>query len=204
MNRKLWMLACCVFLMMVCSSTAFAESLYVTVNGGAVWAMDSDIKDGISGKAEFNTGFGVGGGVGYDFGSVRLEGEVEYRNSDYDKVGLNGFPKESASGSLKSLAFMLNGYYDFHNQSPFTPFIMGGVGGANVDTSRISGGGGSIPSDTSWQFAYQAGAGVALEFGSSWSLDISYRFFGTTDPEFDGIEMVYHSHNVLVGIRLRF
>ena len=161
---------------MVCSSTAVADPWYVGINGGAVWLMDSDIKNGQNGKAEFDLGFGVGGDVGYDFGPVRIEGEIEYRLNDYDKAGLDSVGTSKSGGSYKSLALMVNGYYDFENSSAFTPFLMVGIGGANVDTDSLTSGGLNIPSDNSWQFAYQVGAGVGWEFANSWILDLSYRF----------------------------
>jgi len=203
MNKKAILLTTCIFLM-VCSSTAVAGPWYVGINGGAVWLMDSDIKNGQSGKAEFDLGFGVGGDVGYDFGPVRLEGEIEYRLNDYDKAGLDSVGTSTSGGSYKSLALMVNGYYDFENSSSFTPFLMVGIGGTNVDTDSLTSGGLNIPSDSSWQFAYQVGAGVGWEFANSWILDLSYRFFGTTDPEFGSAKMQYLSHNVLVGIRYSF
>jgi len=171
---------------------------------GAVWLVDSDVKNGVDGKASFDTSFGLGGGVGYDFGLARVEGEIEYRDSSYDKVGVDTADKENAGGSIKSLALMLNGYYDFHNPSLFTPFIMAGIGGARIDTDDTAAGGVTIPDDDSWQFAFQVGAGVGWEFSPPWVLDISYRFFATTDPEFDSTQLQYRSHNVLVGLRYQF
>ena len=203
MNKKVILMTACIF-MMVCSSAAVAEPWYVGVNAAAVWLMDSDIKNGISGEASFDTGFGVGGAVGYDFGPARLEGEIEYRINDYDKAGLNSVGKANSGGSYKSLALMANGYYDFENASSFTPFIMAGIGGANIDTDSLTVGGLNIPSDSSWQFAYQVGAGVGWMFTNSWLLDISYRFFGTTDPEFGNAKMQYLNHNLLLGIRFSF
>ena len=190
--------------LMVCTAAAVADPWYVGVNAGAVWLMDSDIKNGTSGEASFDTGFGAGGSVGYDFGPARLEGEIEYRNNDYDKAGLDGATKEKSGGSYQSLALMVNGYYDFENASSFTPFLMAGIGGANVDTDSVTSGGLNIASDNSWQFAYQVGAGVGWEFTDSWILDVSYRFFGTTNPSFGGSDMQYLSHNLFLGIRYSF
>ena len=203
MNKKAMLVTTCIFLM-VCSSAAFAEPWYVGINGGAVWLMDSDVKNGQNGKAEFDPGYAFGGDVGYDFGPVRLEGEIEYRSNDYDKAGLDSVGKAKSGGSYKSLALMVNGYYDFENSSSFTPFLMAGIGGADIDTDSVTSGGLNVPDDDSWQFAYQVGAGVGWEFTDSWILDISYRFFGTTNPKFGGVEMEYLSHNVLVGIRYSF
>jgi len=36
------------------------------------------------------------------------------------------------------------------------------------------------------------------------SIDIQYRFFGTEDPEIDGMDIEYQSHNVMLGLRYSF
>jgi hypothetical protein len=36
------------------------------------------------------------------------------------------------------------------------------------------------------------------------TLFTGYRFFGTSDPEVEGIEAEYHSHNVEAGVRFEF
>jgi opacity protein-like surface antigen len=203
MCKKVLMAASCGFLLF-CASAVSADNWYIGANAGAVWLMDSDVKDGVSGEASFKTGFGVGGELGYKFGPFRLAGEIEYRDNDYDDLGQKGGAKQGVGGSYSSLALMFNGYYDFENRSSFTPFLIAGIGGANLDTGNTSGGGITIPSGDSWQFAYQVGAGVGWEFAPAWVLDISYRFFGTTDPKFNGIKMQYLSNNLLLGIRYNF
>jgi len=44
--------------------------------------------------------------------------------------------------------------------------------------------------------------GIALN--KQLTLDVSYKFFATTDPEFDGAEAEYNSHNINVGLRIYF
>jgi len=53
-------------------------------------------------------------------------------------------------------------------------------------------------------FAYQVGTGVSFAVNEKVSLDLNYRYFATSDPNFEGIETEYSSHNVYAGIRVSF
>lgn len=53
-------------------------------------------------------------------------------------------------------------------------------------------------------FAYQVGAGVGYALTPQVTLDVKYRYFATADPDFDGTDMEYASHNIYAGIRLDF
>ena len=99
---------------------------------------------------------------------------------------------------------MANGYFDVENETPFTPYIGGGIGVAMLETSAVSAGGIDMGSDDETVFAYQAIAGVAYTFGFVWMLQMEYRFFGTEDPTFSNTESEYNSHNLFFGIRCNF
>ena len=63
--------------------------------------------------------------------------------------------------------------------------------------------------DNSSQLAYQAGIGFGWRLNPHFVLDLSYRYFGTTDPDFikeDGtsLDYEYASHRVLAGLRVQF
>ena len=53
-------------------------------------------------------------------------------------------------------------------------------------------------------FAWQVGAGIGYALTPQLTFDLKYRYFATSDPEFDGTEVEYASHNVYAGIRLHF
>ncbi len=53
-------------------------------------------------------------------------------------------------------------------------------------------------------FAYQVGAGVGYAVTEKVSFDVKYRYFATSDPEFDTTKAEYSSHNVYAGIRVTF
>ena len=57
-----------------------------------------------------------------------------------------------------------------------------------------------------WVFAYQGGAGVAIEITPMISAEVSYRYFATLDPEFRDstgatFDTEYRTHNVLLVLK---
>ncbi len=153
---------------------------------------------------EYDTGWVVGGAVGYafDFG---LRGEVDlgYRKADV-KEGKSGGQILPASGSLSVFNALANLVYevDFNrvagdggNPSPVRPFVGGGLGAAVVDDDD---------GDNDTVFAYQAIAGVAWHVSPSWALTATYTYFGTDDAKLDDSDLSYSSHNFMAGIRLKF
>ena len=188
------------------SSFAVAGSVYLNGNLGAVWLLDSDLSqsDGTKGTAEYDTGFGMTGALGYDFGWVRVEGEVGYRKNDYEKVSSSGQTGLNTSGEVTSWDFMANSYIDIDTETPFTPYFGGGIGAAVLESSTLNAGGITIESGDDTVFAYQVMAGASYSFSEVWMVQLEYRFFGTTNPTYGNTESEYMSHNVFLGIRLNF
>jgi len=159
---------------------------------------------------EFDKGFAIGGAVGYDFGAFRLEGEVTYQKSDLDKLtvsaaGEGGSAKLSGDGT--SLALLANGYYDFHNNSAFTPYVSAGIGFAKVSINDFGSPSLDIPpsgDEDDTVFAYQVGLGLGYAVAENWIIEIKYRYYATADPEFEGLTAEFSSHNILAGMRFSF
>ncbi|PLX54037.1 MAG: hypothetical protein C0611_02145 [Desulfobacteraceae bacterium] len=38
----------------------------------------------------------------------------------------------------------------------------------------------------------------------NWIIDIAYKYFATEDPDFEGTEAEYDSHNITIGFRYAF
>lgn len=177
---------------------AYAVGPYMSGNLGVAIPLDSDI-DGTDAKITSDTGFGMLGAVGYDFGMFRLEGELGYQESDLDKI--KGYGESfSLGGDVSVLSGLVNGYVDFHNDTKFTPYLTAGLGMANVDVSSNQ----YWSSDDDTVFAYQFGAGCTYDITTALALDIRYRYFATDDPEFDLMEVELASNNVYAGLRYSF
>ena len=194
-------------------SAAWAQDKpwYVAGGLGASFLNDVDTTDstGFTITTDFDTGFLGTGAFGRSFGNFRAEGEVFYNTNDVDTVSALGI-SIAGSGDVSTTGLMVNGYYDFETNSKWTPYIGGGIGGANVSINNLSIVGIQIADDDTTVFAYQAKVGVAYEFSPAWEGTFGYRFFGTEDADFvdsvgdpfstDGTQ----AHIVELGIRFRF
>lgn len=189
-------------------STASA-GVYISGNLGAVFLDDSDFDvDDISGEFSFDTGgvatFAVGTSIG---AAVRIELELASRVNDSDQIDYDDFDFSlEVDGEVTTGSFMANAYYDFKNEGRFTPFIGGGLGFANVeyDIDDIGGLDDTDGKEDDDVMAYQMMLGVGFAATEKLSIDLQYRYFGTEDPEFDGIDVEYQTHNILLGLRYSF
>jgi opacity protein-like surface antigen len=172
-------------------------------------------------EIKFDPSINVGGTGGFDFGMVRLEGEVSYKQGDISSVniqtGQTNTQIGNTDGTLGAFAMMINSFIDLHNNSPVTPYIGGGIGFAVLylsDTFGTNVNGGTPISgtvffqDNDTVFAYQAGAGLEIALNRRLSLDLGYRYFATSNASFNNTpistSMKFESHNGAVGLRAKF
>ncbi len=173
-------------------------------------------------RAKFDPSINIGGTGGFDFGMVRLEGELSYKRGEFSSVTSTDAAGATSQftnmdGGLGALAFMVNSFIDLHNQSPITPYIGGGIGfaalhlddtfGTNVSVTPVSRGL-VYERDDDTVFAYQVGGGLEVALNRRLSLDLGYRYFATSKAHFNNTsvnaDMKFESHNGAVGIRVKF
>ena len=205
MKKTISVVAMAVMLGVTTGNSMAAEGAYVSGNLGLAIATDSDATDSSgTGTFESDKGLAFGVAVGYDLGNTRIEGEIAYQKNDLDKISIPGFGSAAIEGDTSSTALLLNGYYDFKNESALTPFISAGLGFAKVEVSAITvpGVGPITTSSDDTVFAYQIGAGVGYAVSEKISLDVKYRYFATSDPDFDGteVEICRYSGKLLIFI----
>jgi OmpA-OmpF porin, OOP family len=168
--------------------------------------------------ASFDSGFNVGGRVGYQWGPWRLEEEYNYRNNGLSGLthnntlgGVTAGGGRTFTGQRLSHAIMTNVIYDFTIGWPVSPHIGVGVGAVDIIDSvslrptTIPGipnvilppaagplllptpqtFSGTFLKGSSWQFGYQAIAGLRYDFSPSVAFDLDYRYLATTDPTFN-------------------
>ncbi len=208
MKKRYLVLAGCLALCFACASVATAaEGSYAGILAGVNIPTDSDWTgpDHDTINIEYDPGYTAGVFLGYDFGMFRAEGEIRYHEADVDKLGLYGVSLD-ASADVSVWSYMVNGYWDFENNSSLTPFLGVGIGVANVEIKDFSILGYSIPGeDDDTQLAYQFMAGVDYAVSPQTMLGLSYRYFATSDLEFEGNEEIeYGAHNVIASIRFNF
>ena len=209
----------------LCSAAPGRPGPYFSAFLGASLARDASVStnDAVTNNSfndlvEFDPGVYVGGTGGYDFGFLRLEGELSYRHAEIKSVtDSTGFKFRSVDGSLGAFATMFNVFFDLHNSSPVTPYLGGGIGFATMhltDTHAFDtrGGTGNVllygKSDDT-VFASQVGAGVDIAFNSHSSLDVGYRYFMTDKANFDSnfsttSSLRLETHNAMVGFKFKF
>jgi opacity protein-like surface antigen len=173
---------------------------------------------GVQGKIDTNvnsdSSIGFNGFVGYKTGgSLRGEAEVFYNSSNIkgatgtlSGLGITaGSASVPASGNISNLAVMINGYYDFNNDSKFTPFVGVGVGYGSTTANangNITLGGATIPvisnNSSSSGFAYQLKAGASYAITDRNDLYLQYRYLNT------GGNLNGSTNSFEIGTRLNF
>jgi len=214
MKKTSWLFIA--LLLLLYPATGLASSTYFSAQIG--YAFIDDLYDVHVGNERLNVtaddNWSAAIAVGRDYGFIRFETELAYQKNDMDKITYKTAEdtfKLSTSGDVSSVSVLFNLYHDFKNNSPFTPFVTGGIGISRISSSSIrppseiaNNDSLKIPSDNDTVFAYQVGAGVAYEAHESIFFDFKYRYFGTHDPKISGVEMDYKNHILYLGLRLPF
>ncbi|MEM9495451.1 MAG: P44/Msp2 family outer membrane protein [Pseudomonadota bacterium] len=210
------------------SSAPVDDGPYIRFGAGAAFVSDLEqdftynpnllvIRDGTSGKVvDAGGGLTFAAALGFDYADgIRTELEYRYTASDVDGVTQVGGQNDGGAlpaneDDLKAHLIMANFYFDFETQTPFTPFIGGGVGGAFVTNENAQ-------KDAA--LAYQGRAGVSLDVGAGAALSLEYVYtqsrdlaFGPKDdaftptgpegPRVDGDN--YRSSSAMLSFRKRF
>lgn len=144
--------------------------------------------------------FGGGIALGYDFSNtfdlpIRAELDFTARGKANSKYNLEkennqfGSYTNDAKNQIKLNTLMVNAYYDFKNESSFTPYISAGLGYASVNQKTTlsdsyidavnpayNDSESKSRSHTSNNFAWSVGAGVKYAMNDNFDLDFSYRY----------------------------
>jgi OOP family OmpA-OmpF porin len=191
---------------------------YITAEGGANWLLSSSFTSTLSvapiftgsttTNASYNTGFVVGGAVGYDFLGPRLEVEGVYRENT-GSLTIGGLPG-SAGVNFNEVSIMGNIYYDFFAGQSFVPYVGAGAGVAFLNAGAL----GSTQQST--QFAYQGIVGVGWNIDQTFRLNLEGRYYGTTTPNFNssgnvaGFQYTLSTNpqnnniSLMLGLQMRF
>ena len=173
-----------------------AKSLYGTVSGVYVVPRDSELSvpelPGVSVDLEMDPGFGLLTAMGYG-GRTGFRSEIEfgYRKNDFDQI-----LGQSLTGDLSTMSLMVNSIYVMEAER-MRPYFGAGTGFVRHDFAGYG------ESDDDVVFGYQGMAGIIVPMESA-ELRFGYRYFATTDGDFEGISASYGSHNFEAGIAFRF
>jgi opacity protein-like surface antigen len=163
---------------------------YVKGDIGGNWTSDTSLK-GFFGeplapnsKVQFDPGFRLGVTAGYQLTDwFSVEGEMGVMANEIKSV--TGASKVN-NASFANMPFLINVRFQYPTDSRFTPYLGGGLGGAasvisvdnlTIGQTKIDG------SQSAAVFAYQAFGGLRFRLNDRMAVGIEYRYFATTDPE---------------------
>ena len=191
------------------SSGAWAQYYIGAQAGWTGLQYQTDTIDGLgSVPVQFNAGYNVGVRGGYQLGPWRFEEEYSHRRNGVAEYG------ESAGGvsgsNRHTNSIMTNVIYDLSTGWPITPHIGVGIGAMNVFDGLKVPSRGLVFNDSSWQFAYQAIAGLRYDVNPVLALDLDYRYLATTESTFGIPNTVLHyrtsanTNNFVASVTYRF
>ncbi len=219
------------------STPGFSGNAYVSGNAGISWISDSEhrpgnveyIEDEHGADISYDSGFSLMGAVGYDFGDIRVEGELGYQSGDIDSV-TSDYDDDSdyeagrayaGTGDVDIISLMVNVAYDISlGNVEVYPFA--GVGAVRVsyDEATLCAEAAAdyeengldgmdtwyLKNKNSTSFAFQIGAGVALPVADNMMLDARYRYFDIAEfanvPSGPSHNVDMSSHSAMLGLRV--
>jgi outer membrane autotransporter protein len=204
-------------------SAAAAQSddgagFYLGVSGGLNFLSDTEIDTALGAvDNEYDGGFVLSGQAGYDsgriwqYGSLRGELELSYRENEIDQHVLGGTSLPGSTGTASATALMANLFHDFETGTPLTPYVGGGIGYAWNELDNFGVTGLDVLDDDDSGFAWQLGAGLGFAVTEQATVSLDYRYFSTSaDLKTTaaagsvGNQVDLDSHTVMLGLRYRF
>lgn len=173
---------------------------------------------GVDDYSQFTLGGGLA--IGLDLWPqqmipLRMEIEFALRGNSEKKWSETGVNLDHVKGAWNNSTLFANLFWDFHNDSNFTPYIGGGLGMAfnytGYDLTTKNGEHYSMD-DRQTNFAWNVGAGVSYNFNEMFAFDASYRFVGLGYNEVSGtwggktyeIDNEPYNNEFMVGLRFTF
>ena len=165
---------------------------YATGSIGASQILDIDYinADGTltGNKVTFDSGLGLDIGVGYDFGSTRLEGTWSRGQSPGGTDRGTVFVTDTTIDSI-----LLSAFYDFRYSKQWSPFVGISVGSTRVDHLNVD--------DTGTSY----GIGFGISYKTSDTTEVFYKSTAIVTPELDTLSITNGVYgNGTIGVRFIF
>jgi outer membrane protein OmpA-like peptidoglycan-associated protein len=162
--------------------------VYVGVQGGLNWLLNTTI---LGQNVSPQTGWALGGKVGYDFIGPRVEVEGLYRQNNNG----NFFGNRAITGQVSQVTAMANFLYDFNATGTIVPYIGAGAGVGFIDSDYNLG---------STTFAYQGILGVGYNATANLRFNLEGRYIGTTNPTVAGTSWTNNNFTLLAAVQVKF
>src|SRR5216684_3309138 len=166
----------------------YAPGVYIGVEGGLNWLFNTTI---LGANVSPQTGWALGGKIGYDFIGPRIEVEGLYRQNQTGQF----FGNRAINGQISQVSAMANFLYDFNATGTIVPYIGAGAGVGFVDSDFNLG---------STTFAFQGILGLGYNWSPNLRFNLEGRYFGTTNPSVAGTTWQNNNASLLASIQLKF
>jgi opacity protein-like surface antigen len=162
------------------------QGWYVKGGIGPAWTEELDVDEvvgpvsGVDAKFDVGIRFDIGGGYRFcEWFSAEVETGVIHNY--IDEIGA---ADDLGDTSLANVPLLFNAVFELPTGTPFVPFA--GVGaGVSFTVLTIDDVGGLDGDDSDAVFAYQGFAGVRYNISDQWSVNLTYKYFRTTDPSWE-------------------
>jgi len=161
------------------------QGFYVGAQGGLNWLLNNQ-------SYVMDTGWTLGGKVGYDFVGPRVELEGMYHYNSGSAVVIFPTGYANVNGRIEQVSVMANVLYDFFPGATITPYIGAGAGVAFVD-ANIQGCKMCLT-----MFAYQGILGLGFNATPAMRIGLEGRYYGTTNPG------AYFNNNIMAMLSLSY
>jgi OOP family OmpA-OmpF porin len=173
---------------------------YVGFDAGLLMPDDTDFEyDDEELELQHNNGFDLDIIGGYDFGFLRLEGELGWKRADNDEIF--DCDSDDCEGDVDVRSLMVNVLGDVGSDR-WSFYAGGGIGFASVRHTLDIEGDGPFDFDEEFKlkdsgWAWQGIAGVRVAMNEMIDIGLEYRYFKTGDMDDNDIEWDFTSHSVM-------
>lgn len=158
-------------------------------------------------KDFLDSGLAIEGAAGVKSGAFRAELAAGYQSNEVNRYIYKGVSYDPADEHKRFTysvqSYMINLYADIYEQARVHPFIMAGLGIADVDFEAFSLADSRKSGFSDTVFAWQAGAGVGYTVSGHVTIEACYRYFAAPDIKGWNREDVFDvsSGKILLGVR---
>ncbi len=208
----------CIFWVMILFmvTPAYAESFGGYASVKFIDSYQTHWGGGILSNSHSQNTIGGAFALGYDFymnSDAPIRAEVEYAiRTDFNDESTFNFGNVAWNSDVKYnvQTLLMNVYYDFYNETNFTPYISGGAGAAFVSgrVAFLQGNDDITRSLDGTVFAWTVGGGVGYLLSDTVTADLGYRYLslGTSSAEVRGneVDVTGSAHEFSLGLRFGF
>lgn len=215
--KRLYRLTIALCLMLLCSTQVMAQHTgpYIGAFFGGNFLMNGKNSDTLNNfSLEFDPALQGSGVLGWDIepgskaGEGRIELEYARRSNRLDKAHLST-GTFTGGGDITAESLIFNFIGVFHDKKSWAPYLGAGIGVARMEASQLTEASTPLASGKDIVLAYQFGIGIDFSLTEYLNLDLGYRFFSSTRPEFNAtngtkFKIDYRSHSAVLGVRVGF